>query len=306
MMQDATVKFSDNGTKVLIISGTHGNESNAVKISSLLYRMLAAAGQEPIEGIASIEFLIGINDAGLKYNTREYASEAAIADINRSFYEHCPSYTQILKAVEDAVSRNDIVIDLHNSPKCLNAFCVDYAPDAAFFIELLSRNGLPFTVRESNSNTIKKYVNNLGKIGFTLELDNMGYSSDRNQIPAAIGFLKKVLESVKTIHIPKAFDSDAISVWTGGSYGSSKEISFVDLHRYLAYEIMSHSNGLIEYAKADPLVTYKKGETIASIVDYNGNVLEELRAPDNGFMTCVSESWYISENDAIGEFQPQL
>lgn len=303
-MLNRTIKFSDNGTKVAIISGTHGNESNAVKIVSLLYRALASKDQQPIEGIGSIEFILGLNDTGLIMNSREYVNFQKSTDLNRSFETEPASFIFLQSQVKATVERNDVIVDVHNSPKCMNSFCVDYAYDAPFFVEFLTRCSIPFTLRPTSNSTIKKFANDSGKIGFTLELDNMGYSSDKTQISTAIDFLKKFLEAVKTMHVPKAYDADQATIWTGGSYGSSKEVSFLDLHKYLAYDIISHSNGLIEYAKETPLTSYQKGELIANVVAYDGTLLEQLKAPDNGFMTCISESWHISENESLGELQP--
>jgi len=308
-MLDTTLTFPNAGINVLIISGTHGDESNAVKVSSMLYRSLAAlatSGQQAIDRIGSIRFLIGINEQGLKYNSREYVPSQYSHDINRSFSAEPQTQAEIINVVTDAIKDCDVMVDLHNSEFCANCFAIDNNSEAPYFIEFLTRNKLPFTLRDSCGNsTIKQYANKAGKVGFTLELDCMGYSYDAQKIQENMQFVYNFLKTLGSARLPKSFDDSVCTVWNPTAL-SAKEIPVIDLHAYTAFSIFSRASGLVNYAKPNPLATYQKGETIAEVTDFAGNILYTIKAPVAGFMTCISSSLYIAENDSIGEFQPSF
>ncbi len=96
---------------ILILSGVHGNELNAVKLGMML--------KQEYSSDDNIDIIPWVNESGLLANTREI-NDNSTDDMNRMGGENFDS-TKMMKEIKyTIVNWADLVIDIHNSPNCAN------------------------------------------------------------------------------------------------------------------------------------------------------------------------------------------
>lgn len=162
--------------KILIISGTHGNEQSAVELGLLLKGLYRDR-----HNVHVIPFL---NKPGLIANTRD-VSNSSTTDLNRSFGETEESYAGIVRHVKKMIDEYDYVIDIHNSPRCANFCLIDKGLNADKIADICSSSYVEYAHRYSNGGTIKDYVNQQGKLGFTYEFAGMSTFNNNEQLMRA-------------------------------------------------------------------------------------------------------------------------
>ena len=159
--------------KILIISGTHGNEHSAVELGLRLKKYYKSKSNQHIK---VIPFL---NESGLLANVREVQNEPTL-DLNRSFGEGQDNHSQIVKKVKELVSEYDYIIDIHNSYRCANFCLIDAGKNEDLITQLCANADVEYATRFSTGSTIKDYCNSHGKIPPKAERFNFPETAGRS------------------------------------------------------------------------------------------------------------------------------
>lgn len=298
MFKDS-INLGQDGLSVLFVCGVHGNESKAVKVVMKLREMINEK-KEKFPGISTIGFMIGVNKMGLKHNAREWIDEptSPTNDMNRAFERETKVFDKCFDEVVDEIKEKakvyDVVIDVHNSPNCIESFLIDFGmPKSnwlAGFAKDMEKGILQPIVRQSGVDSLKNYVNSLSgtdhlHVGFTVELGGMGFEGEHCD-----GEENIKLKAFKLIQFMKELPK----------FQNCKEenIDYLDC----TIPVLSSREGIIEYTKKNPNTSYKKDEEIGVIISFTGTILERIKAPCDGVMIGVSDSYYVDK--FIGEFQP--
>lgn len=175
--------------RILIITGTHGNEQSAVQLGLTLVNEYRNEGH--------IDVIPFLNLPGLISNTREVSSTST-TDLNRSFGDEEESYAEIVKRLKQDIRHYDYVIDIHNSPRCANFCLIDKGSRANQIANICKEAGVEYATRYSNGGTIKDYAIQKGKIGITYEFAGMSTFRNGESFARAymdISSLIKVIEN---------------------------------------------------------------------------------------------------------------
>ena len=170
--------------KILIISGTHGNEHSAVELGLELLKFY-----KNNKNVKVIPFL---NQSGLEANTREVQNYHT-KDLNRSFGEEM-TYKDCIDKIDDEVQQFDVVIDIHNSHRCANFCLIDKGWNEQVIINACYSSGVEYATRYSKGGTIKDYVNQLGKIGITYEFSGMQTLHNNDELERAESDIKDLVD----------------------------------------------------------------------------------------------------------------
>ena len=261
--------------KILLISGTHGNEQAAVYATShalLKFRMK--------EHHSEVEY-VTLNIPGLDENTREMPKpKAPSLDFNRSF--GCePGYDSgdMVKALKERIHEwATTVVDVHNSPACDNAILVSNDKFAPAYIRFAMKHGIHYMLRESATDTIKRYAIYSGNIGFTVEMGGMGFAPGfADTIAKQTDFVYKLLDALDT-EPPSSFLS----------LSSDRHIP----QQYNMFPLHAHFQGIVRYRYA-PGDGIKKGDTVFEVLNPSTTgVLEEVTAPCDCILAdCEVRLW---------------
>lgn len=278
------------GKKLLIVCGVHGNETSAVASVVELKKDIKLL---KLKNISSIRFMIGVNETGILYNTREYVnvSDNGGNDLNRLFQKDdgLSRKNEIILSIKNAVSNSDYVIDVHASPFIKNCVTIDYDESVGYLDNFFRLNNIFHVIRNTASNnTLKKYACSKGKIGITAEINGMGFSSN---LILNVNFIKSIIDSL---------DGIGKKDITTYSTAFQKEIGL----NSISFDIFSKKEGIIKYVshlKDDILGRYPAKAVIAYIYDYHDNLIDTVEAP------CLGTLYAVSENligTTIGMFQP--
>lgn len=282
--------------KILVISGTHGNESHAVDVvSQLAYEV--KRGEIKIHDAewqsVEIDFIQAWNKTGLNHNEREfYEEETDIPnDLNRAFLSEKPIIKDdIVKKMKEKIKKYDIIIDVHNSPACMNNILINNNKKARDYVKFCKENNLQYVIYESNTNTIKKYALNMDKVGITVEIGDMGLSDKDYDIL----FLRKLIKS--------NFEGLINCV-------SKPCFSFNEVYQSL----YSHTEGILrdncgnQLLKEEIFRRYDKGDIIFTIIDPEKYlILEKIVAPCDGWLIDMADTCWASKGGLIGGFQPKV
>lgn len=291
MFKQTFLTTRNRGPKILVISGIHGDETQAVKAVLKLAEEISKSVNSPasaLSKVTSYTFLHGVNDYGLLTHQRENTFQKETAPSQNLNCLFTPTY-QTPQEVKDLITPEieaaDIVIDVHNSPVCKNCFLVDYDSYAEKCLSLTKKTTLTPLLRVANVNagTVKNKALSLGKIGFTVELNGMGFlGSDPDRGATLLqDFLISIIDSYE------------------------KPVTPLDkLEDYLSVFLFSKISGILEWKRLDPLMKkYSKGETICTVTSLNGKEVQEIKAPfSGGFVYDIPDSLYISKGEPFIEY----
>lgn len=278
---------------VLIICGVHGDESYAVKLVNNFKKNLDP--KKFSEKIGKVTFVLA-NQEGLKANSRVYSvsTENNNFDLNRAFgYEKkAEAYDSIVEKIKEEVEKNQIVIDVHNSPNCEPSILIDYdgpnSDEIVWFLKESLVNTFMPTIRKSGVNSIKNFVNNCsGKIGFTVEIPGMGYQ----EVEGAFNYFNQALINL-------------INVCAVNFFVPNKEMPAGDIigQENITKPLYSKYEGIINWVEKP---FYNAGEKICSVEPFDSNKYEhDIYAPEDCFLVCKSQSLYADAGSVIAEFQP--
>lgn len=232
--------------KILIISGTHGNEHSAVELGLRLKKYYSG---ETNHHIRVVPFL---NEPGLLSNTREVTHDTT-ADLNRSFGEADDSHSSIVKKVKELVSEYDYIIDIHNSHRCANFCLVDAGKNEDIITELCSNSKVEYATRFSTGSTIKDYCNSTGKVGLTYEFSGMSTLNNKVELEKAFFDITSL---VRVINIDTC------------------EMTTPDRQNLKSMHCLE--TGFINFEK-DINDIVKPGETVFEVIDASGFVIETVK-----------------------------
>lgn len=183
------------GKKILIISGVHGNELTSIYCTYLLTKC-----NYTDFNFKSITIISSINIDGVIKNTREIPNNST-EDLNRMFKsEDIINYKNEL---EKYIKKNNIIIDIHTSPKCDNFVLLNQDEYTNSYVDFCNKNDIHYLIRYSSANTIKKYCIDLNKITFTLELNKMDYI-DYNSAENGKNVVMKIIKNCNSFNNKKS------------------------------------------------------------------------------------------------------
>ena len=175
--------------KILIISGTHGNEMSAVQVGIQLNNYYKHDNNVTVVPM--------LNESGIRNNSREVQTyQEATKDLNRSFKEEEISYTDTIKKVKELIAQHDFIIDIHNSPRCSNFCLIDAGKKEQEITNLISASGVKYASRFSTGGTIKDYCNRIGKTGITYEFSGMTTLNNKEYCEIAENDIKNIINKI--------------------------------------------------------------------------------------------------------------
>lgn len=273
--------------KILLISGTHGNEQAAVYATShalLKFKMM--------NHFSEVEY-VTLNIPGLNQNTRELPKpKAPNMDFNRAF--GCePEYDidDMTKALKERICAwATAVVDVHNSPACDNAILVSNDKFAPAYIRFAIKHGIHYMLRESAADTIKRFAVYSGRIGFTVEMGGMGFAPGfKDTIAKQTDFVYKLLA---------ALDDEPASSFL--SLSSDRHIP----QQYNMFPLHAHYQGIVRYQFA-PGDSIKQGDTVFEILNPNTTgVLEEIMAPCDCILADCDDRLWSTPGMEVCSVQP--
>lgn len=312
---------------LLVIGGTHGNESNAVKMVSEFLGKInprSTAGWWQNTYFNRVTVINALNQTGLKYNEREFIQEekAETNDLNRYFnITNQPTKEAVMDELESAIKDADIVVDVHNSPNILPCISIALNKNAPAYIDWAIRSETQFILTDDTP-TIKRHADiDLGKIAFTYEFSGMGFDTRSNlsQLEYDVDTFEKFLTAIGKLWI---FDKVFEREWEYG--GKSRDVklpkhtfwkkennSYLNYLPYVyekkSFQLPTYADGVYKYLRGNPLGHYSKGEQIVLIENPIEHSIEgEVRAPCDGILIDVDDSYWACKDGILGDFQPDL
>lgn len=281
-------------SKILVISGTHGNETNAVQD---VYDLKLKYEEQNIHDIV---FCQAWNTAALNAGTREFVkhSNELPDDMNRAFpIVQFIDKEKSISALKDLIEWSDIVIDVHNSEFLKNCVVINNDCRAQNYVDFCIYNDIPFIVIESTTDTIKRFALNEDKIGFTVEIGDMNFSDSND----GVDFLDKLIKALQTTDL-------AILRYVKQNPLDASQV---------VKTVYAHSQGLLRVLKdghskkpkrSEILKHYLKGEKIFTIENpvKSTQCNEDVIAPCDGYVMDMVDSYWVDDGDIILNFQPDL
>lgn len=261
--------YKNENKKLLIICGIHGNETNAIATTM---RVRDGIIKNPLfERYGKITFLIGVNEYGIRYDCRKNGTEYNSSDLNRLFYDR----TDYRKIIKEEIEEHDIIVDVHNSPNIENIVLLTFDKYASNYKRFFDDKGITNMTWNSQTPNIKNEANSYkDKMGFTVELNGMGDTS-LDILADNTNFLNNFITTI----------------WECTKVEEKQDIKII------AGEVKSNYEGMIFWFKSR---CYEQDETIALIMDYEGKVLENIRAPYKCMLVTKVSSLFTREDTSIG------
>ena len=306
------------GLHLLIIGGTHGNESNAVKMVSEFLRKLNPKNKESWwknTYFNKLTVVNALNKTGLNHNKREFVQEEKTEtnDLNRYF--NTTNYNTkegVMSVLENTIKEADVVVDVHNTPNVLPSISIALNKNAGVYIDWAIRSKTQFILM-NDTPTIKRHADiDLRKIAFTYEFSGMGFDtrSNPNQLEYDVNTFEKFLTAIGQFWIfDKVFERD----YCGGKHtfykkNNNPHLNYLPyLYEKKSFWLPTYADGIYKYIRENPLGHYLKDEQIAFIENpVDQSVVGEVRAPCNGTLIDTDESWWSCKYGILGDFQPDL
>ena len=312
-----------DGLHLLIIGGTHGNESNAVKMVSEFLRKLNPKNKESWwknTYFNKLTVVNALNKTGLEYNKREFVQKEKTEtnDLNRYFNTtNYPTKEEIMRELENLIKEVDVVVDVHNTPNVLPSISIALNKNAGAYIDLAIRSKTQFILM-NDTPTIKRHADiDLGKIAFTYEFSGMGLDtrSNPNQLEYDVDTFEKFLNAIGKFWIfDKVFerqwcDSELnIPRHTFYKKNNNPHLNYLQyLYEKKSFQLPTYVDGIYNYSRENPLGHYSKNEQIAFIENpVDQSTAWEIRAPCDGTLIDIDDSWWACKDGILGDFQPDL
>lgn len=297
-------KAKKNKLKVLVISGTHGNESGAVIDTNIAKVVLRST--ESDESLLDLSFEEAWNEPGLYYDQREYVElkpDEDETDLNRSFPTKThPDKAELLQRFHNKANAADVVIDVHNSPNCKNCIVINNDLYAKSYVNFATKYNIPFILTSSSTPTIKKWAIENQKVGFTVELGDMYLAEESEKEDwSGSNFICYLIRSLESEFSEDPLNFKAMTV--------PRTLCIPQIFEKISLE--THRDGLIfsweglRLKGKSILRHYKKGEVICKIKDLElGSILEVIAAPCDGTLMASQTSNWATDPGVFGDFQP--
>lgn len=282
-------------SKVLVISGTHGNETNAVQD---VYDLKLKYEEQNIHDVI---FCQAWNTPALNAGTREFVkhSNELPDDMNRAFpTAQIVDKDESINILKNLIKYADIVIDVHNSEFLKNCVVINNDCRARHYVDFCKKNHIPFIVIESTTNTIKRFALNEDKVSFTVEIGDMNFS-DSNE---GVDFLDKLIKALQTTDLETLRNPNEVPL------DASQVVKTVYAHSQGLLRIFKDDDHSEKPKRSEILRHYLKGERIFIIENpiklaYRS---EEVVAPCDGYVMDLVDSYWVDDGDVILSFQPDL
>lgn len=312
-----------DGLHLLIIGGTHGNESNAVKMVSEFLRKLNPKNKESWwknTYFNKLTVVNALNKTGLEYNKREFVQKEKTEtnDLNRYFNTtNYPTKEEIMRELENLIKEVDVVVDVHNTPNILPCISIALNKNAGVYIDWAIRSKTQFILM-NDTPTIKRHADiDLGKIAFTYEFSGMGLDtrSNPNQLEYDVDTFEKFLNAIGKFWIfDKVFerqwcDSELnIPRHTFYKKNNNPHLNYLQyLYKKKSFQLPTYVDGIYNYSRENPLGHYSKNEQMAFIENpVDQSTAWEIRAPCDGTLIDIDDSWWACKDGILGDFQPDL
>lgn len=231
--------------KILIISGTHGNEYAAVDVGMTLL--------EYYRSDKRITVIPWLNESGLYDNSRDVTGSKSTTDLNRSFHEEFEfgeSHKHVCTKLKHTIEDYDIVIDIHNSWRCSNFFLVDMGINQKEIISYCRSAGTKYASRYSKGGTIKDYVNSCpDKIGFTYEfagMDNLNTEAEKETAILDITNLVIELQNDNNIQSHDIHELKSVYTLSSGFIKIHVDINHFALEGDLLFDVLGSEGQIID------------------------------------------------------------
>lgn len=291
---------------ILIISGTHGNETNAVQDVFDL--------SQSYEYERPVSFLQAWNVPALNEHERCFQKEddEIPDDLNRAFINaKKKKYDKdlLITKVKDATQYKDVIIDVHNSELLKNCIVINNDEHARAYVDFCKAHEIPYIVIESSTDTIKKFALENDQIGFTVEIGDMNFSDSND---SGVDFLCKLVAALN-------------EEWTKNKLNKLRMKDRLYTSYEVSQNLIVHSEGLLRVIgpngldtkepygqkpkKSNILKEYKKGEEIFVIANPNDSykvVQEVITAPCDCILIDLVDTYWVSPGEIIGSVQPIL
>ena len=315
----------EEGLHLLIIGGTHGNESNAVKMVSEFLRKLNPKNKESWwknTYFNKLTVVNALNKTGLEYNKRDFVQKEKTEtnDLNRYFNTtNYPAKEDIMEELESIIKNVDVVVDVHNTPNVLPCISIALNKNAGTYIDWAIRSKTQFILM-NDTPTIKRHADiDLGKIAFTYEFSGMGLDtrSNLNQLEYDVDIFEKFLTKIGQLWIfDKMFEREWCNVTLGIKIpkhtfckkNNNPHLNYLPyLYEKKSFQLPTYVDGIYNYSRENPLGHYSKNEQIAFIENpVDQSTVWEIRAPCDGTLIDTDDSWWACMDGILGDFQPDL
>ena len=268
-----------NGLNILVMAGVHGNETHAVASVYDLYQ--TADLLKFADRINTITYIFNINEYGLEQDTRDNNyKKLGTKNCNRLFSNEYKTPDEIKEYIENLPLTYNLVLDVHNSPKCIPCVLVDYDENTYRLLSNLKGAELIPLVRCTQIGTVKRYFNRLGWTAYTVELPDMGVNGD---IKESTRLLLQFIETVSDNMFNNKFTN-------------------IEVNQDMVTQNLftKTPNGIIRYTRENVLGEYKKGEFICDVYDMDKGTIEIIKAPFDGILYDVDENIYSYSGKPFG------
>ena len=263
-------KPTEEISKVLVICGTHGDETAAIKTCWYLFNKIQHSNAK--DGI-SYKFIFMANENAVRNHTRGYCNEnPESCNLNRAFDKPIETFEDIVNHIKKVVDEWEptVVVDVHNSAACANTVLIDYGKGSKVLMNIANEYDLNPMLRTSqNFGTIKRYCIEKGIPAFTVEMSPMfmefnNYGAQHKSVLYLESVISAGLELNK-----KLVDGD-LKI-NNCNFANSK---------YLTKDIVCPLSAcIIEWYKSDPYDVYEQNEYICTLADIETGARLNIYAP---------------------------
>lgn len=273
----------ENLPKILVLAGLHGNELTAMATAYRLQKETLDNFQKRIW--PDITIINCINRYGLRHNTRNSGYESDQFDLNRVYGEEKPEV--IRQEIADEIDNADILIDIHSSPRMIDAlFLVDN--NTKYCRKLLEKYcNLPIVVQSKPKGiTAKQYASMNGKLALTLETNGMEII-DYNAVEKAIYAINGIVCNAPAFM--EEFKNETME-------HRSKDRLFS--------HIESDISGFITWPQSAPYITPDDEIEVRDVL--GGDVTSATyKIPEDSFCVELHERDYINAGEELVGYMPK-
>lgn len=272
------IKGEKNGPHLLLVSGIHGVEYQAIAAARQLAKTLHS---DELQGEVTIIHLA--NPAGF-YERREYINPADGVNLGTSFPGNNISGVSAAIAYEISAILNtcDFVIDLHSGDdhEELTPFTVVSSQNSATYAQSMAAAkavGFPYIVTLPNPELLVGSASIIGKPGLMLEFGGCGIWNEGQ----AKEYAEKICNVLKFLKLLPGQAALAETTYLPG-YHSVKS---------------SHDACWIPFLTAGSQVLV--GDLIGRTEDIFGNILQEFCAEESGVLLYILKALAVKKNGSL-------
>lgn len=263
-------KPAKDSTKVLVICGTHGDETAAIKTC---WYLLNKVQHTNVKDEISYKFIFMANENAVRNHTRGYCEETPEdSNLNRAFDKPIEPFEDIVNHIKKVVDEWEpsVVVDVHNSASCANTVLIDYGKGSKDLMDIANEYSLNPMLRVSqNFGTIKRYCIEKDIPAFTVEMSPMFMEFNNTGVHHQnVLYLERVIAA--GLELKKNLAKGGYKV---NSY------RFAD-SKYLTQDIVCPLPAcIVDWYKHDPYDIYEQDEIICTLTDIETGSSLNINAP---------------------------